>query len=143
MTAIRLLAACFIATACFSMLFDAPRRSVVFCALTGTISYGAFLLAQTYGAGTVVAVFLGSTLTGAVSEYLARKRKMPAIVFITAGIIPLVPGASAYYAMYNFSLAAYPEAVFFASQVLYVSSAISAGLAFGAVLRRRSPALNK
>lgn len=133
-----ILLACFVATASFSMLFDAPRRSVFFCGLTGTMAYGVFLLVQAFGSGTVAAAFFGSTLTGAVSEFLARRLRLPAIVFITAGIIPLVPGASAYYGMYYFSLGAYQEAVVHASMVLYVASAISAGLAFGSVLRRRS-----
>ncbi|HSL94052.1 MAG TPA: threonine/serine exporter family protein [Bacillota bacterium] len=131
------LVTCFVATASFIMLFDAPRRAVVYCGITGTIAYGAFLASQAYGTGPVVAAFLGSTLTGAVSEYLARRQRMPAIVFITAGIIPLVPGASAYYAMYYFSLGSYQEAIISASMVLYIASAISAGLAVGAVLRRR------
>lgn len=136
MSTLLALTTCFVATTSFIMLFDAPRRAVIYCGITGTIAYGAYLAAQSYGLGPVVAAFLGSTLTGAVSEYLARRQRMPAIVFITAGIIPLVPGASAYYAMYHFSLGAYQQAVLHASMVLYIASAISAGLAVGAVLRR-------
>jgi uncharacterized membrane protein YjjB (DUF3815 family) len=132
-----LLLACFVATSCFAMLFSIPRRAVPYCGLLGAFAYLVVLAASHYGAGPVAAVFLGSLIVGTLSETLARLLKMPAIVFTTAGIIPLAPGARAYYTMYYFSLGDYTQALANASMVLYVASAISAGLAIGSILRRR------
>ena len=137
MKIVSLLVVCFLATSCFAMLFAAPRRSVPYCGLTGVLAYATFLGATHYGSGTVAAVFLGSALVGLTSETLARIQKMPALVFTTAGIVPLVPGANAYYTMYYFSQGNYALALNNVSVVLYAASAISAGLAIGSLLRRR------
>ena len=56
--------------------------------LTGQVTQSAFL--QSFAASAVTAVW---------SEILARVKKTPAQQYLIVGLIPLVPGATLYYAM--------------------------------------------
>lgn len=53
---------------------------------------------------------------------------MPIIIFITCGIIPLVPGGTAYEAMRHVVMNEYMEAQEFAFQAALVSGAIALGI---------------
>ena len=46
--------------------------------------------------GKVGASFLGSLILGLLSHVMSRRYKRPVIIFIVPGIIPLVPGGTAY-----------------------------------------------
>ncbi|MDP3486511.1 MAG: threonine/serine exporter family protein [Bacillota bacterium] len=131
------LAACFVATTCFAVVFSSPKKALPYSGLCGTLGYAVYLLSLELKFGLAAAVFLAASVIGIAAELLARKLRMPATVFITAGIVPLVPGASAYLAMLHFSQGDYPAALLAASTVAYVACAISAGLAIGTILRRR------
>lgn len=132
-----LLAACFIGTLSFALIFRAPPRSLVFCGLIGALGYGVFLSLQYAGVVSAAAVFFAASVVGLGSELLARASKLPATVYIIAGIIPLVPGASAYLGMLYFAQGNYREALVAMSSVAHMSIAISAGLAVGTVLRKK------
>lgn len=136
MLVLRLLA-CFVATVCFAVVFGAPRKSLPLCGFVGTAGYLVYELAQSLGAGIAASVFFAATVVGISSEIMARLTRRPATVYITAGIFPLVPGASAYLGMLLFSQGKYHDALMAVSTVVYVACAISAGLAIGTLLRRR------
>lgn len=131
------LAACYLATTCFAVVFSSPKRSLPYSGLCGTLGYAVYLITLEMNFGLAAAVFVAASVIGIVAELLARALRMPATVFITAGIVPLVPGASAYLAMLHFSQGDYQAALLSASTVAYVACAISAGLAIGTILRRR------
>ena len=85
----------------FAILFHAPRRSYLLCALCGGFSWGIFLALGALGmseflasAGAVVALTL-------LSRVLSVAMKLPATVFIVTGIFPIVPGAGIYYTAYG------------------------------------------
>jgi len=137
MSALWLLGACYVGTVCFALIFGAPPRSLPLCGLIGALGYGAFLLVQKGGVGTSVSVFVAAAVVGITSELFARASKLPATVYITAGILPLVPGASAYLSMLLFSQGNYREALVAGSNVLHIAVAISAGLAISTALRKK------
>src|SRR5690606_12461450 len=83
---------------------------------------------------SVQASFAGAFALAVVAHILAKKFKMPMIVFSVAGIIPLVPGSKAYNAMRNIVENNYLEAIAFAADALMVSGAIAMGLVFAEVL---------
>ena len=62
------------------------------------------------------------------SEYLARKLKQPAIVFVIPGIIPLVPGLGMYNTMLYLVQNDYNLAISKGADVLFVGGAISLGV---------------
>ena len=81
----------------FAILFHAPRRSYLACAVCGAVAWGCYLLAAPMG------LFLATTLAAIVLTLLSRMLsialKMPSTVFIVTGIFPLVPGAGIYHTM--------------------------------------------
>ncbi|TWT03429.1 threonine/serine exporter family protein [Planomicrobium sp. CPCC 101079] len=124
----------FIAAASFGIVFNAPQKTLVSCGLVGMsgwLIYRAYFLAFD---DSVQASFAGAFAVALAAHILAKKFKMPMIIFSIAGIIPLVPGSKAYNAMRNIVENNYLEAIAFASEALMVSGAIAMGLVFAEVL---------
>ena len=89
--------AAFLGVLSFAVLFHAPRRSYLACAVCGAVAWGFYLLAAPLG------LFLATTLAAIALTLLSRMlsiaMKMPSTVFIVTGIFPLVPGAGIYHTM--------------------------------------------
>lgn len=122
------LIASFFASAGFGILFNAPRRALINCGATGAIGWLVFYLFREAGTDPVLASYLGAIFLTAVAFFNSRKMKMPIIIFITCGIIPLVPGGTAYEAMRHVVMNEYMEAQEFAFQAALVSGAIALGI---------------
>ncbi|MGI2327834.1 threonine/serine exporter family protein [Planococcus sp. YIM B11945] len=124
----------FTAAAAFGIIFNAPRNTLVSCGLVGMCGW---LIYRTYFLAfddSVQASFAGAFAVALAAHILARKFKMPMIIFSIAGIIPLVPGSKAYNAMRNIVENQYLEAIAFASEALMISGAVAMGLVFAEVL---------
>lgn len=93
------LAAAFLGTAAFAALFGAPRKNYFDCGLTGMAGWGVFILAGNF-LSTAEAAFMGAVTVALVSWALAHLRKTPATVFLTCGLIPLVPGGDIFWTAY-------------------------------------------
>jgi len=89
------LIACTVATIAYSALVKLPRKAIVITALIATAGYGVYLL---MGESTL-GYFLASLLIGVLCEICARIMKRAATLFMTAAIIPLVPGVGLYRTM--------------------------------------------
>jgi len=131
----------FIAAATFCILFNAPRRALLQCGISGMVGWIVYLLLDLKWEA-VIATFGATVIVGVVSQIFARSFKMPVIIFSVGGIIPLVPGGLAYDAMRRFVENDYTQAVQIATQALLLSGAIAAGLVLSEVLgqmfRRKS-----
>lgn len=84
----------------FALLIRAPMREAPFGGIAGAVAAGAFWLARYHGASPTASVFVAAIAVSAASEIFARVRRAPASVFLTPGLIPLVPGLLAYHTMY-------------------------------------------
>lgn len=86
---------CFFATVTFAILFHTPRRAVWMCGVIAAVGYLMYLILGnnlwSYYAATLMIALLG--------EVSARILKMPAVIFISTAVIPLVPGTGLYYTM--------------------------------------------
>lgn len=92
-----------VATICFGILFQVPKRHFLACGLTGAVGWLAYLLcAGPGGFSPAVATFLAVLPLTALSRYFAIYCKAPVTVFLLCGIFPLVPGAGIYYTAYYF-----------------------------------------
>lgn len=123
------LAANFILVLGFGILLQAPRTGLISVGLTGTISWGGFLIASNFAGGVVFPTFIAAITVGVCGEVFARVHKLPATVFIVAGILPLVPGVPAYYMMYHMIKGEYLQGVEKAINTLMIAGAISFGIA--------------
>ena len=77
----------FLAVFGFSLLVDMPRKYLVYAGITG-------------GAGWLAAAFFSSLAAALLSQVFARVLKAPVTIFLVAGILPTVPGASIYRSVY-------------------------------------------
>ncbi len=95
------LTAAFVGTIGFSILFGAPRRYYVECAIAGLIGWGLYiLLIRSAFISPVGAAFFGALAVAIYSEISAIVRHCPTIVFLICGIIPLVPGGGIFWTAY-------------------------------------------
>lgn len=118
----------FFASMGFGILFNAPRRALISCGLTGAAGWLVYFSFMNTEVNQIVASFAGGIVLTAVSIYNARYLKMPVVIFITCGIIPLVPGGIAYQAMRNVVLENYQLAISFGIEAELIASAIALGI---------------
>lgn len=124
----------FIAAAAFGVIFNAPRKSLVYCGLVGMVGWLVFSLVRYLNEDPIIASFAGAFSIAFVAHIMAKKFKMPMIIFSVAGIIPLVPGGSAYNAMRNVVEEDYGVAVEYAALALMISGAVAMGLVFAEII---------
>ncbi|MBD7944078.1 threonine/serine exporter family protein [Psychrobacillus sp. Sa2BUA9] len=124
----------FIAAAAFGVIFNAPRKSLVYCGLVGMVGWLVFSLVRYLNDDPIIASFAGAFSIAFVAHIMAKKFKMPMIIFSVAGIIPLVPGGSAYNAMRNVVEEDYGVAVEYAALALMISGAVAMGLVFAEII---------
>lgn len=136
MVIIKQLVLSFISTIGFSILFSSPKKTLVYNGLTGAIGWTIYFIAANIFNSNVTATFLGALTVGLLGELLARVCKKPATIFITSGIIPLVPGAGMYYTMFaiienDFTMAANKGA-----ETFFLATAIAVGVIISSAFSR-------
>lgn len=88
-------------TVAFSVLFCVPRKYYLYCGLVGGAGWWLYLALMTYASCTATeATFFATVLVIMLSRFLAVWDHCPVTVFLTSGIIPLVPGAGVYWTAY-------------------------------------------
>lgn len=112
----------------FGILFNIPRKQLAYASFTGAVGW--ILYSQLIGRfdSPVMAAFAGAMAVGLISEILARKRRMPATVFIIPGLIPLVPGYGLYYSMLKIIEADYSAATEIGVETMLVAISISSAV---------------
>ena len=120
----------------FAVLFHAPRRSYVACAICGGFSWGMFLAFTALGPSEFLASTLALIALTLLARILSVALMMPATVFIVTGIFPIVPGAGIYYTAY--SLIVSDMALFQQKgmETLVLAGAIAIGILLGMGLPR-------
>ena len=112
----------FFATIGFAVYFYAPTG------LAGRLSWVLYYIVLNITNDKIIGTFLGAFLVGILGEFLAIKMKKPATVFITPGIVSLVPGAGMYYTMLHLVQKDYTQAAITGSETLFIAAAIAMGI---------------
>ena len=87
----------FFACAAFSIFFNLPVRWMPLTCLGGALGWLVYLV---LGFNSDVTGYFCATVVIAIySEVMARMCRVPVTLFLTTGILPLVPGAGMYYTM--------------------------------------------
>ncbi|MFS0644772.1 threonine/serine exporter family protein [Siminovitchia sp. 179-K 8D1 HS] len=123
----------FIAAAGFGIIFNAPRKSLVSCGVCGTVGWMVFRIMTDQGIDAVQASFAGAFAVALAGHGMTKYYRAPIIIFVVAGIIPLVPGGAAYDAMRHIVSNDYSGAIPLASKAFIISGAIAMGLVFAEV----------
>jgi uncharacterized membrane protein YjjB (DUF3815 family) len=118
----RQFAIAFAASTAWGVIFRAPKKRI--------------LLASAGGLEIVGRTALGAFAVGISGEIIARICHEPATVFLTPGIVPLVPGITVYAAMQAFVAGDYLGGLSLATETLLAAGAIAGGLAVATSLVR-------
>jgi len=129
-SAITQLTVCYTGCLGLVILFNIHGPGGLLCALGGTISWAAYLLAFKISGNDLSAYFWAAMAASLYSEIMARIRKCPAISYLVISIFPLIPGASVYYTM---NYAVRDEMALFADKGMH-TIAIAAVIAVGVLL---------
>jgi uncharacterized membrane protein YjjB (DUF3815 family) len=122
--------AAFAATTAFSMLFNVPRKELVFCGITGAVGWFVSRFVLYFNpAWLVFGTFAGTLALTSVSRALSYSRKTPVLVYLIGGILPLVPGAGIYNTMYELIMVGEDgRAFYFGLQTAQVAGVIAVGI---------------
>ena len=93
-------AAAFVGTIAFSVLFSVARRHYLSCGLVGAIGWLIYYIFHYLTDSTVFSIFLASIGVAFVSRFSAAKYKTLTPIFLIPGLFPLVPGSGIFYTAY-------------------------------------------
>ena len=99
MSFLSVMAAVFIGTVAFSMLYGVPRSCYLSCAVTGCICWLVYSL-LVERCGVTLACFVATFTVTVLARGLAVRKKCPVLVFLIPGIFPMIPGAGIYWTAY-------------------------------------------
>ncbi|MEB8072046.1 threonine/serine exporter family protein [Mammaliicoccus sciuri] len=120
----------------FALLFNSPKYLLTPAGIVGAIGWIAFQTGMMVNGSDVQSSFIGSLFIGVAGHMMSRKFFSPVILFIIPGIIPLVPGGTAYEAIKNLVLNDYHEALITMIKVALISSSIALGLLIADLLSK-------
>ncbi len=112
----------------FAFFFNIKPKHVPFAAIGGAIATLVYALIDMAGINLFVSNFAATLVCVVYSTAMARVLKTPSMVFITAGIIPLVPGGSLFYTMSNLILGDSAAAKLYGLNTLQVALGIAGGI---------------
>ncbi|HHW23633.1 MAG TPA: threonine/serine exporter [Clostridiaceae bacterium] len=112
-----------------AMVLNIEKRLLHWAGLCGALGYCIALAVNPFSDSLSVAqIFTGTVAVGLYSELMARRLKSPATVFCIPGIIPLVPGVSAYQTMQSLVANNIQEASAYAVNTIFKAFAIAFGI---------------
>ena len=136
------LTGCFLAAALFALLFRTPLRLIVPASIAAVAGYALSLWSGAKIGAEWAGIFFGSLLAALMGEWMARKLRAPATIFLTVSVIPMVPGAGLYNTMLALVQNRYADAAEAGSNTMLAAGAIALGISIAAsvayALRRKN-----
>lgn len=115
----------FFAVISFALVLELPKKYVVLAGGIGAAGWLAYLLVVAAAGSVTAAAFLSTLLVALASHVSARMFRAPVTVFLVAGILPSVPGASIYRSV-SYVITNEPElSSHYLLQTLQISGAIA------------------
>ncbi len=127
----------FFATISFAYIFNAPHKSIFVTGLIGSSGWLLYSFFQQLLSSDILGSFIGTLGIALLSELAARRYKMPVTVFLTTGIISLVPGSGLYSTMLYLVQNNYTEAVKAGTETIFIAGAISVAIAISSTVFRK------
>lgn len=112
----------------FALLFHLRGKVAFWTALGGGMAWFVYLLVGFFYPSYGVQFIIASIMLGFYAELMAVYTKMPRTAYIAVGIIPLIPGAALYRAMYSLFQQQNAAAKAYAIEAVITSTAIAVGL---------------
>ncbi|TEW53629.1 threonine/serine exporter [Psychromonas sp. RZ22] len=126
----------------FAMVFNVPRKMLIYCALGGAFAHSLRFLLMHFSMPIEWATLIASTSMGFLGLYWSRKHLIPRPVFTVASVIPMIPGSYAFAAMVGlveintggYSLELMQVVMENGLRTLFILTALSFGLALPSIL---------
>lgn len=120
-----------VATISFAILFNAPKKEVIYCGLTGALGWSVYYAMTHHDCNSVLAALTATFCLTILSRCFAVIRKNPVTMYVLPGIFPLVPGAGVYYTAYYLFIGNTEMSGFKGLETLEIAGAIVFGIIFG------------
>lgn len=114
-----------------------PPAAWLTVGLTGMLGWSASQFLLNKNIPELLAAVSGAVVIGTLAEIFARLQKQPVTVYIVSGIIPLVPGTTAYNSMLQFLDKQYNSGLSLAFTAFLIASYLAAGLAVVPLIVRK------
>lgn len=85
----------------FSILFNIRGKRLIIASIGGLLSWLLYVILSNFIENEPIIYFFVAWFISTYAEIMARVMKTPTTTFITASLIPLIPGGSLYYTMAN------------------------------------------
>jgi len=118
----------FFASIGFSVLFNIPRKEMIYAGICGGLGWVCHDMMQDTGMSVIFTSFIGALIVGVMAEIFAKVRKMPATIFVVPGMIPLVPGYGLYFSMLSIIEKNYTEASRVGFETLIIAAVIASAI---------------
>ena len=116
---------CFLAVAGFAVLVETPQKYILQAGCAGAFGGWVYFYSMQRGLDTVPACFLSALVISLVAHIFARIFKAPVTVFLIAGILPTVPGAGMYRAVYYIIADDRAQSSYYLLQTLEIAGVIA------------------
>ncbi|VDG32589.1 threonine/serine exporter [Lactobacillus sp.] [Lactiplantibacillus mudanjiangensis] len=130
------LALAYVAVLGFGLIINIPRRALNVAGWIGTLTWGCYLIVQSFDGGVVLGSLIGSIGIGVLGNLAAHYKKMPSIIFNIPSLVSFVPGSQAYQMVRTFAVGRYLTAVGFMLQVVMITGAIALGFLLAELINR-------
>lgn len=121
----------FVSCIAYGMLFNVPIRTLWAGGLVGMLCWLVFKLMPMIGVQAAFATFIAAMFVSLFSQMLSIRLRVPSTNFSIAGIIPLVPGSTAYKSMFAFVNGDNIGGITLAVKTSMEAGAIASGLILG------------
>lgn len=123
-----------VASASFAVANYAPRRTVLLCGLLGGVAWSSFVAVDLALLSPTIASASGAVLVGSAGYALAARQRVPTLVYVASGILPLLPGLAIYRGMRRFVEGDSIGGLTLLGQAIGVGLALAAGAILGEYL---------
>lgn len=117
------------ACAFFALLFHCPQNCVLAASLIGTAGYATYLFGTRLLGSSVAGAFADALIIAILSEIMARRKKAPATLFASVGLIPVVPGGGMYRTMHALIQGDYPAAANYGVETVLIAGSLALAVA--------------
>ena len=133
----------------FAILFNVPRRTLIFIFLFGLLGTFTKNLMLSYDLDIILASFTGAVIIGVIGLFAGRIQNTPPLIYAIPAVIPMVPGIFTYRMMMGIIRLYFetgPEFTIILEQTLnnalkatFIMMALSVGVSFpNLILRKES-----
>ncbi len=125
-----------VVSASFAVANHAPRRTLPVAGLAGAAGWGTLVGVGGLGLSAPIASAAAALVIGAGAAVLGRRQRVPALVHVAAGIVPLLPGLAIYRGLRALAEGDSVRGTALLGSALAVGLALAAGALLGEFLAR-------